>query len=304
MTIAKQLRRVFHDPVAGLRQARRDTTHGLLAAGRTVAVAAGCAALVTGAVLMTHEPARDGAVTQLTRWMPVPTAAAAAFVQQIESRAEPTVNSAVGAAWFAVLSPSAEPEQENVTRYLSRRYRVAEGAVRAIVAQAYESGRQLRIDPALILGVMAIESSMNPFAQSSVGAQGLMQVMTRVHADKFEAHGGNEAALDPLANVRVGSLILADLVRRGGSVERGLQLYVGAGNMEDDGGYGARVLSEAARIRAAAGGKIDSALSSGLRADTRPAESRPATVQIEPAVVELVQPAEPKPETPSEEPSV
>ena len=39
--------------------------------------------------------------------------------------------------------------------------------------------------------------------------------------------------------MKVGATILHELnFARGGSVERGLQLYVGAGNMPDDGGYG------------------------------------------------------------------
>jgi hypothetical protein len=93
-----------------------------------------------------------------------------------------------------------------------------------------------------------------------------MQVMTRVHADRFEAHGGQLAALDPVANMKVGTSILSDLIVRGGSVERGLQLYVGAGNLPDDGGYGARVLGERSRLALAASGKVDAAIAAGRTA--------------------------------------
>ncbi|HEX7635259.1 MAG TPA: transglycosylase SLT domain-containing protein, partial [Noviherbaspirillum sp.] len=87
------------------------------------------------------------------------------------------------------------------------------------------------------------------------GAQGLMQVMSKVHHDKFEDLGGVKAALNPIANIKVGSLILKDYVTRGGSVEAGLKMYVGAGAMASDSGYGARVLAEYRRLKDVAMGK-------------------------------------------------
>jgi hypothetical protein len=106
-----------------------------------------------------------------------------------------------------------------------------------------------KLDPALILAVMAIESRFNPFAQSSVGAQGLMQVMKRVHDDKFEVFGGSLATFDPVTNLRVGVQVLRDCIARAGSVEDGLRYYVGAANAEEDSGYAARVLAELELLR-------------------------------------------------------
>jgi len=90
----------------------------------------------------------------------------------------------------------------------------------------------------------AIESGLNPFAESAMGAKGLMQVMAKVHHDKFEDVGGPQAALNPVANIRVGALILKDYVKRTGSVEGGLKTYVGAADLETDSGYGNKVLNE------------------------------------------------------------
>jgi len=164
-----------------------------------------------------------------------------------------------------------EPADAKVASYLARRYHVADEAVRVMVATAHASGKEQQIDPLLILAVVAVESSMNPFAQSPVGATGLMQVMPGVHGGKFVERKGAIAALDPVTNIQVGSQILSDVIRRGGSVERGLQLYVGAGNLSDDGGYASRVLGEFGRLKLAAGGGVAAALAAGLRSDTRPA---------------------------------
>lgn len=146
-------------------------------------------------------------------------------------------------------------EQERVTKWLSRRYRVAEDATNMLVSAAYLTAHETRLDPLLILSVMAIESRFNPFAESPVGAQGLMQVMSKVHHEKFHKLGGVQAALNPVANIKVGAQILKEYVRRGGSVEAGLKMYVGAAAMETDSGYGAKVLAEHNRLRDVAAGK-------------------------------------------------
>lgn len=146
-------------------------------------------------------------------------------------------------------------QQQWVTAWLSKRYRVASDATNMLVSAAYMTAKEIKLDPLLILSVMAIESRFNPFAESPVGAQGLMQVMSKVHRDKFEELGGMKAALNPVANIKVGSLILKDYVNRGGSVEAGLKLYVGAGASESDAGYGAKVLAEYQRLKEVAMGK-------------------------------------------------
>ena len=147
--------------------------------------------------------------------------------------------------------------QAAVARWLSRKYKVAQEPISAIVTEAWESGRRNNLEPNLILAVMAVESSFNPFAQSEVGAQGLMQVMTRVHRDKYDRFGGRFAAFDPVANLRVGTKVLKDCIDKAGSVEGGLRFYVGVSNTEgaDDNGYPARVLAEMARLNQVAAGQ-------------------------------------------------
>jgi hypothetical protein len=146
--------------------------------------------------------------------------------------------------------PNELPKQQAaVAFWLSKKYSVAPEPISAIVSEAYDAGQRSKLDPMLILAVVAVESGFNPFAQSHVGAQGLMQVMTQVHRDKYQSFGGKLAAFDPLANLRVGVKVLQDCIRLAGSTEGGLKYYVGAANMEDDGGYSAKVMAEYARLQ-------------------------------------------------------
>ena len=144
--------------------------------------------------------------------------------------------------------------QANVAFWLSRKYSVAPEPLSALVAEAFYLGEKIKLDPTLILAVMAIESRFNPFSESSYGAQGLMQVLTRVHVDKYDDFGGKLAAFDPVTNLRVGVQVLFDCVRKAGSVEGGLKLYVGA-VATDGSDYVTKVMAEHLRLRDVAAGK-------------------------------------------------
>ncbi|TMH22958.1 MAG: lytic transglycosylase domain-containing protein, partial [Betaproteobacteria bacterium] len=82
---------------------------------------------------------------------------------------------------------------------VARRYRISLEATRELVGTAYREGKVIGVDPLLIIAVMAVESRFNPIAQSDGGAIGLMQVIPRFHADKFDVALG-KSVLDPRTN--------------------------------------------------------------------------------------------------------
>jgi len=139
---------------------------------------------------------------------------------------------------------------------IARRYRVGHDVVGAIIPIAYRAAEERELDPLLVLAVIAIESRYNPFAESHVGARGLMQIMARVHREKFsDFEGGTDAIYHPEVNIKVGTQILHDCIRRRGTVKAGLACYVGALG-SSDGGYSARVLAERQRISRVSGIKV------------------------------------------------
>ena|GEM_PF-1368766 len=149
-------------------------------------------------------------------------------------------------------------DERTLARHIAGTYRVANESIERFVHYSFKAASEFRLDPHLILAVMAVESGFNPDAQSSAGAQGLMQVHTRVHTSKFEPFGGPEAAYDPMANIKVGARILSEYVKRYGTVAAGLKAYVGAALHDTDGGYGSKVMSRQAEfdraVRARSGG--------------------------------------------------
>jgi hypothetical protein len=134
--------------------------------------------------------------------------------------------------------------------YVSRRYRIAPDVTEVFIGAAHEAGREVGLDPLLILAVMAVESRFNPVAESLVGAKGLMQVVPRHHLDKLMEHGGAEAVLDPATNIALGARILKEYIRRTGSLEAGLQFYNGA-LADPTSQYAQKVLAEKERLQQA-----------------------------------------------------
>lgn len=133
--------------------------------------------------------------------------------------------------------------ERGVVQHIARKYRVNASSVEQYMGYARQSGKTYNVDPYLIMAVMATESSFNPRAQSRVGAQGLMQVHTRMHKKRFKPYGSTDTVWVPKVNIQVGSSILSDYLKRyGGSERRALKAYVGAARMSHDGGYGNKVL--------------------------------------------------------------
>ena len=143
------------------------------------------------------------------------------------------------------------PALDRVRSYVARRYRVSQSALLEPLARAEQSAEELGLDPLLIVAVMAIESSFNPLAESTVGAQGLMQVIPRFHQDKIGPEATPNALFDPVTNVRVGALVIQEGLQRYGSLVSALQYYGGA-LKDENARYAKKVLSMQARLAAVA----------------------------------------------------
>lgn len=267
--------RGLHAAGASVKAAAGDVARGFFDVTHNGLALMGTALAVSLIVLGARGDLRANAEQQLLSWLVERQASANSQLAYVP---EPTAIDRVTAAY-----PQSLPEQQaNVAFWLSKKYRVAPEPLAVLVAEAFEIGEKVKIDPTLILAVMAIESRFNPFAQSPVGAQGLMQVMTRVHTEKYEDFGGKLAAFDPLTNLRVGVMVLKDCIRRAGSVEGGLRYYVGAVTT-DGSSYINKVMAEHTRLQHVALGKPVPRYIPPARpiitVDPAPAESAPATTE-------------------------
>ena len=157
----------------------------------------------------------------------------------VEAPAESAVKTAT--------APTAMPEDRRykvIADFMARKYRVSQDVVHDLVKTAHAVGRQLGIDPLLIVAVMAVESSFNPIAESVAGAKGLMQIIPKYHPEKFVEFGGEQSALDPRTNIVVGARIIREyLSASSGNLFTALQTYGGA-LTDRDAAYAHRVLNE------------------------------------------------------------
>ena len=141
-----------------------------------------------------------------------------------------------------------EFEKTRVAKWISRKYKVSNEAVREIVEISFSAGSDFEVDPYVVIAVIAIESSFNPLAESSAGALGLMQVMPLIHRKKFEKYGGFDKSLDVKVNVYVGTEILKNFYLRYGNYQRALLAYVGV-SQNSNSSYPKKVLRLRDRLK-------------------------------------------------------
>jgi len=138
--------------------------------------------------------------------------------------------------------------QRAVADFFEKKYSLDRSKIEEYVSNTILIAKEVNIDPVLLLAVISVESNFNPNTKSHAGAEGLMQVMTSVHRDKYALYGGTQEAVKPEVNIRVGAYILKYLIATAGSLRNGLKFYVGAANAEDDGGYADKVMAERNRL--------------------------------------------------------
>ncbi|MBU3538066.1 transglycosylase SLT domain-containing protein [Polynucleobacter sp. UK-Gri1-W3] len=138
--------------------------------------------------------------------------------------------------------------QRAVADFFEKKYSLDRAKIEEYVSNTILIAKEVNIDPVLLLAVISVESNFNPNTKSHAGAEGLMQVMTSVHKDKYAIFGGTSEAAKPEVNIRVGAYILKYLIATAGSLRNGLKYYVGAANADDDGGYADKVMAERNRL--------------------------------------------------------
>lgn len=163
----------------------------------------------------------------------------------------PSVEMPVDAKEAELSARTLTPAMKAALDHVVQRYRVSAEALLPVFEAAQSVGSERQLDPLLLIAVIAIESKFNPFSQSAMGAQGLMQIIPRYHLDKVPNAAAGSPFLDPVTNVRIGAQILQESIRRQGGLMAGLQYYGGALDDEEQ-VYANKVLAEKLRLQQAA----------------------------------------------------
>ncbi|HSH08517.1 MAG TPA: transglycosylase SLT domain-containing protein [Burkholderiales bacterium] len=253
------------------------SAHATSALRRIFSLASGVFALLgfTLVLVVAVPKTRDGILSQLQAlaWHPVVPGVAVSTADRIEmggpaapaqalqsSSGGEYAGDAVGSAAHSVpvvaqdQAEQAEQAEQAaraaLTQFIANRYRVADEVVTDIVYVAFRAAEAQALDPLVVLAVVATESGYNPIAESVAGAKGLMQIIAKFHAEKLAPFGGEDALFEPEVNIRVGSQILRDYLRRFGDLEIALQVYAGA--LDDaDARYARKVFAERDRLQQA-----------------------------------------------------
>ena len=145
-----------------------------------------------------------------------------------------------------VVYVTAPPGVIAAARFIARRYRVPVAQSCQIAEAVFRISEEHRINPYLVLAVIAVESSFRPHVVNPYGdAYGLMQIALRVHARRVAAVGGRQRLFLVAPNIRIGVALLAQYgagVRSG--IRHALWRYSGG-----EYGYARKVLQLSALLQ-------------------------------------------------------
>lgn len=143
--------------------------------------------------------------------------------------------------------------KSHLVQFIVRTYKQTPVVAERIVEAAYKESVRNRLSPLLILAIIAQESSFQPEAESGYGAQGLMQVVARIHAKEVALLPNPGKLWHPESNIATGSDILRRFLKSaGGNIDLALTRYSGNATA-----YAARVRGHWAALRSAAASPFD-----------------------------------------------
>ena len=125
----------------------------------------------------------------------------------------------------SVLSYEDFIEKEQAAKAITRKYkRVDYETAMQVTSLVYHEARTHKLDPKLVLALVATESSFNPNSLSNKGAKGYTQVIPKWHRDKIL----NRDIWDVRVNIEVGVKVLKECFHRNKTEYSALACYNGA----------------------------------------------------------------------------
>jgi len=130
----------------------------------------------------------------------------------------------------ALVPVALSPQVAAIADYLQGRdMGLSETETEELASTIDEEARAHRFEPGLVLAVIHVESGFDPFAVSSAGAFGLMQILPATGkelADRLGVHWkGTPTLFDPITNVKLGVAYLEELRDRFGDIRTALAAY-------------------------------------------------------------------------------
>jgi soluble lytic murein transglycosylase-like protein len=113
-----------------------------------------------------------------------------------------------------------------------RNPKLSEKTAREYAWYITDAGREFGVDPFLVASILVKESTAKKDARSPKGAYGLMQIHWKAHQKSIRKAFGIIKTLDdlmePQNNIRVGTYLFANHIRRYQDTDRALDRYLGA----------------------------------------------------------------------------